>query len=89
MTEQESWDFKNGLLNSAMRFVPGGLGELPVRVAATKLVLGERPGVDRFKDVNISRPETTTTESVTPSESPRSTSPRDNPFKPLPVPKGL
>jgi hypothetical protein len=89
MTEQESWDFKNGLLNSAMRLVPGGLGELPVRVAATKLALGERPGVDRFKDVNISRPETTTTESVAPSESPRSTSPRDNPFKPLPVPKGL
>ena len=41
INEQEFWDVKKGLLNTVSRFLPLG-GELPLRIAASKALLGER-----------------------------------------------
>jgi hypothetical protein len=96
MSEQESWDFKNGLINPALRIIPG-VGEAPVRTALTKLVLGDRPGLDQYGQVNITKPETITTDVARPitedqpqvTTKPSSTPRQDNVLRPLKVPKGL
>jgi hypothetical protein len=96
MTEQESWDFKNGLMNPVLRVIPG-IGEAPVRTAITKLTLGDRPGLDRYGQVSLSRPDSTSSEYDRPATGstptftrPTTSSPQqDNVLKPLKVPKGL
>lgn len=94
MTEQESWDFKNGVINSSARLIPI-LGEAPVRTGLTKLMIGDRPGLDRYGKVNLSKPAGSTSKFARPMEetnfSPSSspTPSQNNVLKPLPVPKGL
>lgn len=96
MSEQESWDFKNGIINSLSRLVPG-LGEAPVRTALTKLTLGDRPGLDQYGQVSITKPKTVTSEFARPATQettgftpPTTSTPsQNNVLRPLKVPKGL
>lgn len=47
LNQQETHDFYNGLINTFSRFIPL-VGELPVRISATKTLMGDRPATPQF-----------------------------------------